>query len=89
MSSSMTETGCPDAASWPVPVEVDVRRLTTGQLRVLGLARIAYLTESQPGERLENYVIRGADGNAVAAFDELDLVVEVLDRLGLVLVAVH
>ena len=89
MSSSMIEAGCAEAAAWPMPVEFDVRRLTTDQLRLLGLARIAYLTESRPGERLENYVIRGADGNPVAAFDELDLVAEVLDRLRLVLVPVH
>jgi hypothetical protein len=89
MSSSMIETGCPGAAAWPVPVEFDVRRLTTGQLRTLGLARIAYLTVSRPGDGLEKYVIRGADGIAVAAFDELDLVAEVLDRLRLALVSLH
>jgi len=89
MTSSMIETGCPDVAARPASVEFDVRRLTTGQLRTLGLARIAYLTVSRPGERLENYVIRGADGIAVAAFDELDLVVEALDRLRLALVSVH
>jgi hypothetical protein len=68
---------------------VDARRLTAGQLRVLGLTRIAYLTGPRPGDGLADYVVRGADGVAVAAFDELDLVLEVVDRLGLALVPVH
>jgi hypothetical protein len=85
----MIETGYGDAAARPAPDDVDVRRLTTGQLRMLGLARIAYLTAWQPDGGLAGYSIHDADGTVVAAFDELDLVRELVDRLGLTLVPVH
>jgi len=68
---------------------VDVRHLTTGQLRMLGLAQIAYLTALQSHRGEVEYIIHGADGAAVAAVDELDLAFELVDRLGVRLVPVH
>jgi hypothetical protein len=83
------ETGFPDTISQPAAARVDVRRLTTAQLRVLGVTQVAYLTTSRPGDGFAEYVMRGADGVVVATFDELELVREVAHRLGLAVVPVH
>ncbi len=89
MTSNMTETSHGVAAAQPAPWDVDVRRLTTSQLRVLGLTQVAYLTASTLDGEPVAYTIRGADGIVVAAFEELDLALELLDRLGMALVPVH
>jgi len=89
MTSNMTETSYNVAAAQPASWEVDVRRLTIGQLRVLGLTQVAYLTASTLDGEPVAYTIRGADGIVVAAFEELDLALELLDRLGMALVPVH
>lgn len=89
MSSNMTETFYGDAAPPPAPVDIDIRRLTTGQLRMLGLTQVAYLTASILDGEPVAYTIRGADGMVVAAFEELDLALELLNRLGMDLVPVH
>ncbi len=89
MTSNMTETSHGVAAAQPAPWDVDVRRLTTSQLRVLGLTQVAYLTASTLDGEPVAYTIRGADGIVVAAFEELDLAHELLDRLGMALVPVH
>jgi hypothetical protein len=89
MTSTIIETLNDDAAARPAPWDVDVRRLTTGQLRMLGLTEVAYLTASTLDGEPVAYTIRGADGVVVAAFEELDLALELLNRLGMALVAVH
>jgi hypothetical protein len=89
MTSTMIETLYDDAAARPAPWDVDVRRLTPGQLRMLGLTQVAYLTASMLDDKPVAYTIRGADGIVVAAFEELDLALELLDRLGMALVPVH
>jgi hypothetical protein len=89
MLSNMIEAGYANSSAQAAAAAVDIRHLTTAQLRMLGIAQLGYLTTSQPGDGLANYVIRGADGVAVAAFDELELVLEVANRLELTLVSVH
>ena len=89
MTFSMTETPHGEAAAQAAPWDVDVRRLTTGQLRMLGLTQVAYLTASMLDDKPVAYTIRGADGIVVASFEELELALELLDRLGMALVAVH
>jgi hypothetical protein len=87
--SNMTETVHEVAAARPAPFDVDIRRLTTGQLRMLGVTDVAYMTASTLDGVVLGYTIRGADGIEVAAFEELDLALELLNRLDLVLVPVH
>lgn len=89
MLNHMTDTLYADAIAQPAVAQADIRHLTPAQLRMLGLTQVAYLATSQRDDGLAQYVIRGADGIAIAAFDELDLVLEVADRLGLALVSVQ
>jgi hypothetical protein len=89
MPVNMTETPHGDAAAQAAPWDVDVRRLTTGQLRMLGLTQVAYLTALTLDGEPVAYAIRGADGIEVAAFEELELALELLERLGMALVPVH
>jgi hypothetical protein len=89
MSSNVTETLDGVAATLPAPFDIDIRRLTTGQLRMLGLTQVAYVTASTLDGVPVAYTIRGADGIVVAAFEELDLALELLGRLDLVVVPVH
>jgi hypothetical protein len=89
MPVNMTETPHCDAAAQAAPWDVDVRRLTTGQLRMLGLTQVAYLTASMLDDKPVAYTIRGADGIEVAAFEELEAALELLERLGMALVPVH
>lgn len=89
MSRNMTEAGYEDATLRHAPVEIDVQRLTAGQLRMLGVTDVAYLTASMLDGEPVAYTIRGADGVVVATFEELDLALELVGRLGLTLVAVH
>jgi hypothetical protein len=89
MSILMTETVSSDAILRPAPAQVDLRRLTAGQLQTLGLPHVAYVTESTLDGDPVAYTIRGADGVVVAVYQELDLALELIGRLGLVLVPVH
>jgi hypothetical protein len=89
MTFNMTETLHGDAVAQQAPWDVDVRRLTAGQLRMLGLTQVAYITASTLDGEPVAYTIRGADGIVVAAFEELELALELLDRLGMALVPVH
>jgi hypothetical protein len=89
MTSAIIETLYGDSAAQPAPWDIDVRRLTPGQLRMLGLTQVAYLTASMLDDKPVAYTIRGADGVVVAAFEELDLALELLDRLGMAVVPVH
>jgi hypothetical protein len=87
MSQAMIDAGGRGDATQAV--DADIRRLTAAQLRMLGLARIAYLTGSQAGDGTNEYVIHGADGGAVAIVEDLDVALDLVDRLGVSLVAVH
>jgi hypothetical protein len=89
MTSNMTETLHDVAAAPPTPFDFDIRRLTIGQLRTLGLTQVAYLTASTLDGKPVAYTIRGADGIVVAAFKELDLALELLGHLDLIVVPVH
>jgi hypothetical protein len=89
MTFDMTETSLGVTAVPPAPWDIDVRRLTTGQLRMLGLTQVAYITASMLDGEPVAYTIRGADGVVVAAFEELELALELLDRVGMALVPVH
>jgi hypothetical protein len=89
MMSTMTEILEAIATARPAPFDIDIRRLSPGQLRMLGLTDVAYMTASTLDGVAVAYTIRGADGIEVAAFEELDLALELLGRLDLVLVPVH
>jgi hypothetical protein len=56
---------------------------------MLGLTQVAYLTASMLDDKPVAYTIRGADGIEVAAFEELEFALELLERLGMALVPVH
>ena len=89
MTFDLTETSHGLSAAQPAPWDIDIRRLTTGQLRMLGLTQVAYLTASMLDDKPVAYTIRGADGIEVAAFEELEFALELLERLGMALVPVH
>jgi hypothetical protein len=89
MTSNMIDTLHAVAAARPAPFDIDIRRLTASQLRMLGLTQVAYLTASTLDGEPVAYTIRGADGIVVATFEELDLALELLGRLDLVVVPVH
>src|SRR5277367_3779745 len=89
MPSNVTETSFGHTAPPPAPVAIDVRLLTAGQLRMLGLTQVAYLTASMLDGEPVAYTIRGADGIVVATFEELGLALELLNRRGMALVPVH
>jgi hypothetical protein len=89
MSSNTIETGCHDNANPPAVVPFDVRHLTTAQLQVLGLPWLAYLTATRSAEGVVDYVIYAADGMPVAAVDEFDLALDLVDHLGMTLTPVH
>ena len=89
MPSNVTETSFGHTAPPPAPVAIDVRLLTAGQLRMLGLTHVAYLTASMLDGEPVAYTIRGADGIVVATFEELGLALELLNRRGMALVPVH
>jgi|HubBroStandDraft_1064217.scaffolds.fasta_scaffold40212_3 hypothetical protein len=89
MAFNMTESSHGVTAAQPAAWDVDIRCLTTGQLRMLGLTQVAYLTASMLDDEPVAYTIRGADGIEVAAFAELELALELLQRLGMALVPVH
>lgn len=87
MSHTMSDAA--DRTMIPPVGGVDIRHLTDGQFRVLGLTRIAYLTGLLTGDGAVQYVLRGADGEAVAVVEQLDDAVELVTGLGVMLVAVH
>jgi len=55
----------------------------------LGLFRIGYLTAVPSTRGDMDIVIHGADGNAIATVDKVELAVDLADRLGLALVPLH
>jgi hypothetical protein len=70
-------------------VSGDMRTLSAGQLRMLGMSRVAYLTGLRAGDGTIEYAIHGADGGTVAILEDLAAALELVDRLGVTLVPVH
>jgi hypothetical protein len=66
-----------------------MRNLSAGQLRMLGMARVAYLTGLRAGDGTIEYSLHGADGGTVAILEDLEAALELVDRLGVTLVSVH
>jgi len=87
MSQAMADTA--DRTISPPVDRPDIRHLTAGQFRLLGLTRIAYLTGLLTGDGSVNYVVRGADGEAVAVVEQLEDALELAIDRGVMLVAVH
>ena len=67
---------------------VDPRRMTSAQLRRLGLPRLVYLrcgtVDGEPA-----YAVHAADGTAIAVVEDLDVAVELANENNMVFVAVH
>lgn len=63
--------------------------LTTAELLQLGLYRVGYVTIARGPGGDANIIVHGADGMAVATADSVELVVDLADELGLILVPVH
>ena len=86
MSYAMTDAGQGDMGQTP---SGDMRQLTTGQLRMLGMARVAYLSGMRAGDGTVEYAIHGADGGTVAILEDLEVALDLVERLGVTLVPVH
>jgi hypothetical protein len=67
----------------------DIRHLSAGQLRMLGMARVAYMSGLRAGDGTVEYAIHGADGGTVAIVDDLEVALDLVERLGVTLVPVH
>ncbi len=89
MVNDMMDAGLGDAMSQPGLPPADMRRLTVAQFRVFGVTKVAYVTVSQDADDTPAYTMRGADGVVVANFDDVDLVFEIANHLGLAVVPVH
>ena len=87
MSYAMIDAAGQDDAAQAV--SGDIRQLTAGQLRMLGMARVAYLTGLRAGDGTVEYAIHGADGGTVAILDDLEVALDLVERLGVSLVPVH
>lgn len=66
----------------------DVRHMTTGQLRELGVSSVVYLRagtmDGQPA-----YAIHAADGTAMALVEDIELAVDLVAERGMAFVTVH
>ena len=66
-----------------------VHSLTKEELRLIGLSRVGYVTGLRNNDDAFDFMIHGADGVTVAVVDDLRLVVDLAESLGLMLVTVH
>jgi hypothetical protein len=56
---------------------------------MLGMARVAYMSGLRAGDGTVEYAIHGADGGTVAIVDDLEVALDLVERLGVTLVPVH
>ena len=66
----------------------DARRMTSAQLRQLGVPRVMYL-RSTTFEGEAACAIHAADGTAIAVVEDLEVALEVASESNMVFVAVH
>jgi hypothetical protein len=67
---------------------VEARRMTSGQLRQLGVSRLVYLRAgTMNGEAA--YAIHAADGTTVAIVEDVGLAIELVAEQGMTFVTVH
>jgi hypothetical protein len=66
----------------------EARRMTSGQLRQLGVSRLVYLRAgTMNGEAA--YAIHAADGTTVAIVEDVGLAIELVAEQGMTFVTVH
>ena len=66
----------------------NVRHITPGQLRQLGVARLVYLRQGTiNGETA--YAIHAADGSQVAIVEDIDVAIELVAEHGLMFATIH
>ena len=71
-----------------IDLAAEARRMTSGQLRELGVSRLVYLRAGTiNGETA--YAIHAADGTTVGIVDAIDLAIELVTEHGLTFVTVH
>jgi hypothetical protein len=78
------QTACPDVDT----DIIDVRHMTTAQLRRLGVRSVVYLRSGIIDGQVA-YAIHGADGAPMAVVEDIDLAVELVSEQGMAFVAVH
>ena len=66
----------------------NVRHITPGQLRRLGVARMVYLRRGTINGEVA-YAIHAADGSEVAIVEDVDVAVELVAEHGLIFATVH
>ncbi len=64
-------------------------RLTTDELRQLGLFRVGYLTRAASAIGNTDIIIHGADGVAITMVDSVELAMNLAGQHGLAVVPVH
>jgi hypothetical protein len=67
---------------------LDARRMTTVQLRQLGVPTLVYLRSGLLNGELA-YAIHAADGTTIAVVEDIDVAVELVSERGMAFVAVH
>lgn len=67
---------------------LDVRHMTTTQLRELGVPTLVYLRSGLLNGEVA-YAIHAADGTPMAVVEDIDVAVELVCERGMALVAVH
>jgi len=87
MKHSIGEPGETVGRDVETPVD-DVRCMTLAQFRRLGVRSIAYLRPHVLNGQFA-YVIHAADGEAMAALEDVDAAVALASEQGMVFVAVH
>jgi len=66
----------------------EARRMTSGQLRQLGVSRLVYLRAgTMNGETA--YAIHAADGTTVAIVEDIGLAIELVGEQGMTFITVH
>jgi hypothetical protein len=66
----------------------EARRMTSGQLRQLGVSRLVYLRAGTVDGEVA-YAIHAADGTTVAIVQDVGLAIEVVSEHGMTFVTVH
>ncbi len=66
----------------------DVRHMTQGQFRRLGVCSVVYLRTGLIDGQMA-YAIHGADGCPMAVVEDIDLALDLVSETGMAFVAVH
>jgi hypothetical protein len=71
-----------------IDLAAEARRMTSGELRQLGVSRLVYLRAGTVNGETA-YAIHAADGTTVGIVDAIDLAIELVAEHGMTFVTVH